>query len=138
MEKLKVTIARELCQLHGIEIYPVEMGWSTKIAMKQGDIEKVGEQDYLKYTTKINKKWAIGWEEKIDQMWLHKAAQIKKAIAKRQKANNERMQGGYGTQAAAILPLFSSNALTLGFGLALFSALLIGLICWLINNRKNR
>lgn len=131
MEKLNVTKARELCQLHGIDIYPVDVEWSTKIAIKQGDLEKMGTQNYLQQTVKINRKWAIGWEEKIDQMWLHKAAQIRKHL--KNKAN-----GGYSAQAAALFPLMAPDSLTVGFALALASAFILALIVWLIINNKKR
>jgi len=79
----------------------------------------------------------MGWEEKIDQMWLHKAAQIKRHLAK--KATS-----GYSAQAAAFFPVLSVDTFTEGAFLTLAAVLVIVLvlgclvffIAWLIS--KNR
>ncbi len=105
VEKIKVTIARELCQLNGIEIYPEDRGWSTKIIVKIGKKEKVSKENYIAPTVKVNGKWQIGYEEKINDLWLHYAAKIKKKLTVHNLGDSGSSTGG---AVAAGLPLLIS------------------------------
>ena len=102
MEKWRITHARELCQLNGIEIYPADRGWSTKIIVKIGKKEKVSKDNYIAPTVKVNGKWQIGYEEKINDLWLHYAAKIKKKLTVHNLGDSGSNTGG---AVAAGLPL---------------------------------
>ena len=67
MEKWRITHARELCQLNGIEIYPADRGWSTKIIVKIGKKEKVSKDNYIAPTVKVNGKWV----SILVSNWMH-------------------------------------------------------------------
>ncbi|MFD2827194.1 hypothetical protein ACFSYG_11990 [Leeuwenhoekiella polynyae] len=102
MEKIKVTEARELCQLNGIEIYPFHIAYSTRIAVNINGKVRLGKDLYISETVRDhNGKWMIGYKEKINNMWLFYAAKIKKKL----KAHNLEV-GNTGGAAAAGLPFF--------------------------------
>lgn len=71
VEKIEVEIARELCQFNSIEIYPVEWGWHTYIAVSIAGKEKRGKRCYIEPLL----------TDTIAEMWLHYASKIRKAIS---------------------------------------------------------
>lgn len=102
MEKRNIEEARELCQLNGIDIYPVAVGYSDKIAVKVNGKERIGKDFYISETVKDYRgKWIIGYNEKINEMWKYYAAKIKQKIK-----DHNREVGNTGGAAAAGLPFF--------------------------------
>ena len=150
MEKIKITEARELCQLNGIDIYPVDVAWSTRIAVKINGKEKLGKQLYISETVKDSRgKWQIGYNEKINDMWLYYAAKIKKKL----KAHNLGFAEGNttGGVAAAGLPFIITAApndtpadvqlmgvLVIFLVIAGLAALVLMIAAFVASNRKHR
>lgn len=82
IEPIHVQVARELCQEKGIDIYPVAVLWTHKIAIKRNGKEKLGNQTFLTENQYNNKGQLVrmGYEHKINLLWLLFAAKIKKRM----------------------------------------------------------
>lgn len=93
MENINDQSNRELCEAHGIYIYPKDIAWHTYIEVDNNGKTKTGKQRWLQYTLFIRGKWVKGYEDRIAEMYAHYAAKIKKRLKAKQ------------FEAAALLPL---------------------------------
>lgn len=99
MEHFNDQANRELCEAHGITIYPIDIAWHTYIEVDNNGKKKTGTQRWLQYTMMIRGKWVKGYEDRIKEMYAFYASKIKKQLRKKE------------LQAAAFLPLLQHKPL---------------------------